>query len=559
MTQSVVQSTSGSLGGADGINLTLNGVAAGNALEIRIASYYGTPTPSATTVSGGGLTWVRAVGQDSSAAQGVRAEIWYAENVGAGNYTINIDCGAVPGNNYGRLWMGEIAGRATSGSHDSAANGTATATSNSPAVTGAGSSTQANAMVVGVLSADGGFTNLGIDAANGSSLTWTNRLVDQDPNNEMGASFDDAPATSTLTPSVNWGTMSTSASKWAAVIAVFKDAVTGSDLYMGAVENQDVFSGSLDVIPLSTVSLGAVENQDTFAGSLEVTSVSEISLGAIENQDIFSGSLNLDVGLALAATENQDVFSGAMTVAAGVAELTLGAVENQDIFSGTLEQVGLSTIDMAASEEPDVFSGRLVGPAVPDDGVLAPKFQGLRYPNVTRQWVGQKKPEEPQEDPQEEPVAAPEPTVIPLEPVGAAVGIVIPEPPAPVSAEPLPSILPLTAPPATQTPAALPAPEQQAAEPAGGATTQEPAPAEPVPPADFVTWDDMERVLRDMNHTIAMQQREIQALKTRAATSAASLERAFETVVLQQQSIDRLAKQVRNQQAAALATTLLRD
>lgn len=527
MTQTVVQSTNGSLGGVDGLNLTLNGVTAHNALEIRIASYFGSNTPAATTVSGGGLTWVRAAGQDSSLAQGVRAEIWYAEDVPAGNYTITIDCGATPGNNYGRIWMGEIAGRALSGSHDSAANGGATNTSNSPAVTGAGSSTQANVMVVGVLSADGGFSNLGIDAANGSGLTWTNRLVDQDPNTEMGGSFDDAPATATLTPSVNWGTMSTSSSKWAAVVAVFKDAGAGSsELDLDATESPDVFAGALN---------------------LDVS----IALAVTEAPDVFAGSLNLDVGLVLAVTEAPDVFAGTLDVVGAASTLDLAATEAPDVFAGTLELPGLSTLALAATEAPDVFSGTLVGPDVPDEGVLAPKFQGLRYPNVTRQWVGGKKKREPEPQVDEVEIEVPAVEAAPLEPVGAALGIVVPQfvPLVPL----VPQFEPATAPPVAEPVAPVSLQGPSVAAEVGGATT-----IEPIPPAvDYARLAELEQIRRHVDRTIGMQASQIRLLEKEVQFGAAELARTEETIQDMQKAIADLRKQLRNQTAALLAVQML--
>lgn len=229
MTQTVVQSVEGAWANAGAsLDLTLNGVAAGNALEVRVTLYYGN-TAASTSVSvqaGGALTWQLGARAQSSSGSGVTAEVHYAENAGGGNYTIRVTTTAAADFRYGWAELYEIAGRATSSSLDSAATGTANGSSATPAVAGAGSTTQANAMIVAVLSADGGSSNLGIDAISGNSLSWNNRLIKQDPNAEMGGSFDDAAATSTLTPSVNWGTMSSSP-KWAAVVVAFKDAGGG--------------------------------------------------------------------------------------------------------------------------------------------------------------------------------------------------------------------------------------------------------------------------------------------------------------------------------------------
>jgi hypothetical protein len=226
MTQTVVQSGTDFFGNTTTATVTLTGVTAGNAIEVRVSIYGNNPAAQGSP-SDGVNTYQLAKRQGTAVSGTGTAEIHYAENVAGGNTTVTVTTNAPADYRYGWIWVGEIAGRATSGSLDSAASGGATGTSNSPAVTGAGSTTVANTMLSAVLSIATGTANAGIDAANGNSLTWSNRILKQDVNSEMGMSGDDAPATSTLTPSVNWGTLAGSY-KWAAVVAAFKDAEGGT-------------------------------------------------------------------------------------------------------------------------------------------------------------------------------------------------------------------------------------------------------------------------------------------------------------------------------------------
>lgn len=229
MAQTVVQSQIVALsGGSNPKTVTLTGVANGNAIEVR-AALYEASVAATLTVTDGANTYNLAGSASSiptGGGQNVTAQVYHAENVIGGNRTVSLLFGGGSGGRYGWVWVGEIAGRATSGALDSAATGTNYGNSAAPSVSGGGSTTQAGCMIVGVLSADGSASNLGIDAANGSSLTWTNRILKQDSNAEMGMSGDDAPASSTLTPTVNWGTLGSS-QKWAAVIVAFKDAGGG--------------------------------------------------------------------------------------------------------------------------------------------------------------------------------------------------------------------------------------------------------------------------------------------------------------------------------------------
>lgn len=340
----------------------------------------------------------------------------------------------------------------------------------------------------------------------------------------------------------------------------FDGAITvqATALQLGATEAPDVMAAALDLD--IAAQLAATEEPDTLSATID-TNVA-VQLGATEEPDTMAATLSVALSAALAATEDPDQFSAALRT---VFDAALASTEDPDVFDGTVLVGVQREISLGAVEEPDEFDGTLVGPALPEDGVLAPKFQGLRYPNVTRQWVGDKK--KGKKKGKEE---APEPgnntdapiisSPIALEPAGAALGIVIPQFVQPTAFATLPEAV--TAPPAAQTPAALPVPEQGVAEQAGGATTTEPTPPiEPIPPApqDYVLLDDLERIMRDVDHAIGVRDAQIKALQKESAANAAALARSYETVLLMQKSIDELRRQLNNQKAALLAMQMLED
>jgi hypothetical protein len=226
MTQTVVQSGTDSFGGTSATaTVALTSVVAGNSIEVRVSTWGLNVSPDCTVSDGTHTYLLAARSQRTGGSDNNNAEIHYVLNATAGSYTVTVTTAAASPNRYGWIWVGEIAGRATTGALNSGATGTANGTSATPSVTGAGSTTDASCLIVGVLTVSGG-SALGIDAANGNSLTWTNRSIHQDATAEIGESKDDAPATSTLTPSLNWGAV-TGQTSWSACVVAFKDADIG--------------------------------------------------------------------------------------------------------------------------------------------------------------------------------------------------------------------------------------------------------------------------------------------------------------------------------------------
>ena len=231
MTQSVVQSGVNNFGGTSATStVTLTATTAGNAIEIR----YGVDTaPTGATVADGVNTYLLAKQQIDSSNQAC-AGIRYAENIAGGTVTVTVTHSGSSGNRWGWIWVAEISGRLSSGSLDSAASGGAFAlTSDSPAVTGAGSTTTANVMLSAALSVYLNLANVGIDPISGNSLSWTNRYLNQDWTVEAAVSFDDSQTTTTLTPSVNWGTLVGNANSWSAVVVAFKSATGATGTLLG--------------------------------------------------------------------------------------------------------------------------------------------------------------------------------------------------------------------------------------------------------------------------------------------------------------------------------------
>jgi hypothetical protein len=221
--QTVVQSNTANFGGTSATaQVVLTGVAAHNAIEVRIGTWGGNTQPSCT-VSDGTNTYSLAARAANSAEPGslFNSEIHYVTDVPAGTYTVVVTHPSGSGERYGWIWVGEIANRKRTGALISAAVGTNTGNSNTPTVAGAGATGEA-AYISVALNVSGATADAGIDPCTGNSLTWTNRQRRQDAAAESGVSHDDAVAAATLTPSVGWGTLSATL-QWAGATAAFRN------------------------------------------------------------------------------------------------------------------------------------------------------------------------------------------------------------------------------------------------------------------------------------------------------------------------------------------------
>jgi hypothetical protein len=232
MAQSVRQSGSDNFGGTTTCVITLNGVLDGSCLEVHYGCEGGTTDPDCT-VSDGGAAYTLAIKDTNitNTSNRTGVGIWYKPNVAAGNYTITITNPAAGSASWGWCTAMEITGRhATPLIAGAVGNAqAATGADDTPSVAAAGATGMA-AMITAVLNVTGASTNVGIDAISGNSLSWTNVQVRQDGTAEGGLSSDYALAGSSITPSVDWGTLA-STYRWNAVVASWEDAAsTGNTL-----------------------------------------------------------------------------------------------------------------------------------------------------------------------------------------------------------------------------------------------------------------------------------------------------------------------------------------
>jgi hypothetical protein len=225
MPQAVVQSGANNFGGTSATSaVTLTNVQAGNRIEVRVIAWGFNTQPDCTVADGTNTYSVAARAQHTTLNDRHNAEIHYTINASTASRTVTVTHPSNSGNRFGHIWVGEISGGETTSPVAASGISAVNASGTTPSVTASGATGQAT-LVCGVLAASNGAA-AGIDAASGSSLTWTNRLIEQDATAEMSGSCDDAPSATSITPTVGWGTLSTS-SGWAACIAAFKDAAAG--------------------------------------------------------------------------------------------------------------------------------------------------------------------------------------------------------------------------------------------------------------------------------------------------------------------------------------------
>lgn len=224
MVQAVVQSGVNAFGGTSATSaVTLTNVQNGNCIEVRISAWGFNTQPDCTISDGTNTYSVAARAQHTTLNDRHNAEIHYTFNAGTASRTVTVTHPSNSGNRFGHIWVGEISGREPTSPVAATGISAVNASGTTPAVTASGATGQAT-FVVGVLAISDG-ADSSIDAASGSSLTWTNRYRQQDATAEMGGASDDAPSGSSITPTVSWGT--TSSAGWAACIAAFKDAAGG--------------------------------------------------------------------------------------------------------------------------------------------------------------------------------------------------------------------------------------------------------------------------------------------------------------------------------------------
>lgn len=223
MAQAIVQSGNGQFGGSSAtVVVALPAVTAGNALMVMYGGWNNLAVPQVSVDDAGLSTWQLAARADYSAGGNTSTSVHYADNVSAGPHTVTVTHPGASPNRFGWVWVGEVSGRATVSSLDTAATGFDTQTTTTPTVTGAGSTTQATAMIVAATECNVNSNNAGIDPASGGGLVWNNLLLKQDAAAEAAVSFDYALVNALLVPTISWGTITASVG-CTMVIVAFKD------------------------------------------------------------------------------------------------------------------------------------------------------------------------------------------------------------------------------------------------------------------------------------------------------------------------------------------------
>ncbi len=252
----VVQTAQGNWGGASlNATVTLNGVTAGNAIIVAAITWGASGGGVALASVNDGTVYTQAAfagTEPTGPADATGAHLWYCENVSSGTHNIVCRHGTPNGaaNAYGWIIAMEVSGLPASGALDTGSTGANSFSAgggnqSAPTVAGAGSIAQATGLLVAVFADDVGSTNGGVQPIAGNSLTWANQLLKQDGNAEMAGSVDTATPSSTLTPSVNWGTPTVTPTEWATLVAFFKDTGGGST-YSDSVDESTTASDAPD-------------------------------------------------------------------------------------------------------------------------------------------------------------------------------------------------------------------------------------------------------------------------------------------------------------------------
>jgi len=226
MTQSVAQAAEAiNLGGTHApVTRKLNGVAAGNRLEVLCEAWGATTDPALSADDGTAYTKIGSLNTTNPGGR-FESSLHYRDNVASGNYTVTVTHAATSGNRYGWVVFREVTGGDGTGA-DSAVTATSQTNTSTPSITAAGATSQANSYVVAICGVNASVTDVSLDAASGSSLTWTNGALQQNPDAEAAYSADAAPSTSAITPTCAWGTLA-GAYNVAMLITAFKDAAGG--------------------------------------------------------------------------------------------------------------------------------------------------------------------------------------------------------------------------------------------------------------------------------------------------------------------------------------------
>lgn len=272
---SVVQSSTrlGFAGNAS-VNLTLNGVQAGNSIIVVCAGYGDANGPTISANDGSAYSSIQ--GRRASSGSSATAAILWLHNVSAGNKTITVSTDSSALFRYGWARAMEVSGLANAAPNVTmpAASGANGANSNAPSTGNSAATTVANCFVVAALSVSGGGTDAGIDTP--ATTGYTNWWVSQDFNAEQAGAGDYKVVTATGAQSAAWGTLSGSY-PWAAALAAFEEASSGS---------------TFNIVPQAAMALaGSV----AMAGDLEVDKVVQLQpVGGMA----LAGSLSLSGDLS---------------------------------------------------------------------------------------------------------------------------------------------------------------------------------------------------------------------------------------------------------------------
>lgn len=205
-----------------GLNPTVSVVAATGGNHFRLNIRYSSNGRSVVSISDGSNTWHNPALKTTDGGTNNGQELWYAENVAAGTYTVTLTMDSVTATNI-EVFIDEFSGTATSNSFDQSAIAGATTGASPLAIGPTGVTTQANENVYTCASV--------VNGANARPLTNPPTGYTADANGQVNGNANqfcsahlNVAATGTQSTSWAWtgGTMNSTA-----ILATFKDAAGG--------------------------------------------------------------------------------------------------------------------------------------------------------------------------------------------------------------------------------------------------------------------------------------------------------------------------------------------
>lgn len=307
--------------------VTLTSVVSGNSI-IAVSMLYGTPTAPTASVSDG-TAFTQAVRNSIDKLDSASATaIHYRHNVASGTHNVVVTTTSGAGSRYGWIYVAEVSGLVnTTANQTTGAN----ADSANPATGSTSATTVATTCIFAAMGTGQASADAGIDVP--ATTGYTNRMIKQDVNAEMGGSVDTKSVSSTGVQSAAWGTMD-GAQAWSAVIAAFEEGAGASPATLSAATP----SGTLGTSTVATLGATSDVTSGTFYGVVDPAGqISGITAAqVIAAQDNAGGAVTASCNGAVSTTTPSCAVSGltaATLYSYAVAQNSAGG--NSNVLTGT--------------------------------------------------------------------------------------------------------------------------------------------------------------------------------------------------------------------------------